>query len=93
MAQWVKNLPGIRETEELQVRSLGGEDPVEEEMATHSSILAQRIPWAEEPTAHGVTESDTTEQLKTHTHTLENQQHLLPSGCRAKWARFEEIVF
>ena len=49
MAQWVKNLPGIRETEELQVRSLGGEDPVEEEMATHSSILAWKIPWTEEP--------------------------------------------
>ena len=32
-----------------QVRSLGQEDPLEEEMATHSSILAQKIPWAEEP--------------------------------------------
>ena len=33
----------------MQVRSLGGEDPLEEETATHSSILAQRIPWTEEP--------------------------------------------
>ena len=33
----------------MQVRSLGGEDPLEEEMATHSSILAWRIPWKEEP--------------------------------------------
>ena len=42
----VKNLPAIEET---QVRSLGREDPLEKEMATHSSILAQRIPWTEKP--------------------------------------------
>ena len=42
----VKNLPAIEET---QVRSLGGEDTLEKEMATHTSILAQRIPWMEEP--------------------------------------------
>ena len=35
--------------QEMQVRSLGGEDPLEEEMATHSSILAWEIPWTEEP--------------------------------------------
>ena len=46
MAQMVKNLPAIQET---QVQSLGQEDPLEEEMATHSSILAWRIPWTEEP--------------------------------------------
>ena len=42
----VKNLPAVWET---QVRSLGWEDPLEEEMATHLSILAWRIPWTEEP--------------------------------------------
>ena len=42
----VKNLPALQET---QVQSLGQEDPLEEEMATHSSILAWRIPWTEEP--------------------------------------------
>ena len=42
----VKNLPAIQET---QVQSLGREDPLEREMATHSSILAWRIPWTEEP--------------------------------------------
>ena len=42
----VKNLPVIQET---QVRSLGGEDPLEKEMATNSSILAWKIPWTEEP--------------------------------------------
>ena len=41
-----KNLPAIQET---QVGSLGLEDPVEKEMATHSSILAWKIPWTEEP--------------------------------------------
>ena len=42
----VKNLPAMQET---QVRSLGREDPLEEERATHSSILAWEIPWTEEP--------------------------------------------
>ena len=46
MAQTVKKLPAMQET---QVRSLGQEDPLEKEMATHSSILAWRIPWTEEP--------------------------------------------
>ena len=45
----VKNPPAIQETQEAQVRSLGGEDPLEEGMATHSSIVAWRIPWTEEP--------------------------------------------
>ena len=44
MAQQVKNLPAMQETQEMGVRSLGGEDPLEEDMATHSSILAWRIP-------------------------------------------------
>ena len=46
VAQLVKNLPAVRET---QVRSLGWEDPLEKEMATHSSILAWKISWTEEP--------------------------------------------
>ena len=40
MAQRLKNTPAMQETQKTQVRSLGGEDPLEEEMATHSSILA-----------------------------------------------------
>ena len=44
----VKNPPAVQETQET-VGSLGGEDPLEEGMATHSSILAWRIPWTEEP--------------------------------------------
>ena len=45
----VKNLPAIQEPQEMLVQSLGGEDPLEESMATHSSMLAWRTPWAEEP--------------------------------------------
>jgi len=45
----VKNPPPIQEMQETRVQSLGHKVPLEEEMATHSSILAQRIPWTEEP--------------------------------------------
>ena len=50
MAQLVRNLPAMQET---QVQSLGGEDPLEKEMTTHSSILAWKIPWTEEPEGRG----------------------------------------
>ena len=49
MTQWVKNMPAMQETQETWAQSLGREDPLEEEMATCSSILAWRIPWTEEP--------------------------------------------
>ena len=56
----VKNLPPMQES---QVQSLGWEDPLEEGMATHSSILAWRIPWTEEPVElqaqHEITKSQT----------------------------------
>jgi len=48
MAQTVKNLPAMQETW-VRSRSLGQEDPLEKEMATHSSVLAWRIPWTEKP--------------------------------------------
>ena len=66
MTQWVKNPPEMQET---PVRSLGWEDPLEEEMATYSSILAWKIPWTEEPRglqSWGYKEPDTTEQLSMH---------------------------
>ena len=44
-----KNLPAMQEMQETQVQSLGQEDLLKEEMATHSSILAWKIPWTEEP--------------------------------------------
>ena len=67
MAQIVKRLPTMRET---QVRSLGLEDPLEKEMATHSSTLAWKTPWTEERgrlySPSGRKESDTTERLHIH---------------------------
>ena len=60
VVQLVKNLPAMQET---QVWFLGWEDPLEKEMATHSSILAWRIPWTEEPgrlLSMGSQESDMT---------------------------------
>ena len=58
MAEMVKNLPAVWET---GVRSLGWDDPLVKGMATHSSILAWRIPWTEEPGRLPSIESDTTE--------------------------------
>ena len=69
MAQAVKNLPAVQDT---RVQSLGWEDPLEKEMATHSSILAWRLSWSEEPgglQSMGRKESDVTERL-THDVTL-----------------------
>ena len=57
----VKNLPTMQKA---QVPSLRQEDPLEKGMATHSSTLAQRTPWTEEPGPWGCKESDMTEQLK-----------------------------
>ena len=72
VAQRLKCLPAMRET---WVRSLGREDPLEKEMATHSSILAWRIPSAEEPGGYSPQdrkESDMTEHL--HFHLKDNTQ-------------------
>ena len=70
VAQTAKHLPARRET---QVQSLGGEDPLEKAMAIHSSTLAWKIPWMEEPDRPqpwGHKESDMTEQLHFHFHFL-----------------------
>ena len=66
IAQLVKNLPAVQET---WVQFLGWEDPPEKEMATHSSTLAWKIPWTEEPgglQSMGLLESDMTERLHCH---------------------------
>ena len=63
MSRRVKNPPAMQETLEMRVPSLGQKDPPEKGMATHSSILAWRIPWTEEPgrlSLWGHKESDTT---------------------------------
>ena len=49
VAQWVKNLPAMQETQEMKIQSGAGKIPLEEGMATHSSILVWRIPWTEKP--------------------------------------------
>ena len=56
----------MKKMQKTQVQSLGQEDPLEEEMATHFGILAWKIPWTEEPgglQSTGAQEADTTEQL------------------------------
>ena len=69
----VKNLPAVREPQETRVLSLGGEDPLEEGMATHSSILAWRIPmdrgawWA---TVHSVAKNRHDRSNLAHKHML-----------------------
>ena len=64
MALVVKNLPANAEDVEAQVQSLGREDPLEESTATHSSVLAWRIPWTEEPSGLQSMGSQTLTQLK-----------------------------
>ena len=49
MVPWERICLSMQETQEIQVPSLGWEDPLKEEMATHSSILVWKIPWTEEP--------------------------------------------
>ena len=63
MAQPVKNLPAVQEMWETQVRALGQEAPLEEEMATYSRILAWTIAWTEEPCQLQSMGSQTVRQL------------------------------
>ena len=81
----VKNLPVMQETQETWVQSLGQENPLEKEMATHSSIPAWKISWTEEPgglySPWGRKESDTTEHKHTQTHA--NLTLITYLGCKA----------
>ena len=82
----VKNLPVMQET---QVLSLGQEDPLEKKMATHSSILAWRIPWTEEPDGLQSMGSqrvgpDWATNTHTHTHTAA-LQCCVSFRCTMKW--------
>ena len=67
MAQWVENLCAVEETQVMQLQSLGQGDPLEEEMATHSGILACETPCTEDcDRLQGCNESETTERLSVH---------------------------
>ena len=66
VTQTVNNLPAKQEPQEMQVQSLGQEDPLDEGMASHSSILACRIPWTEEPDRLQSMGSKHWTQLSTH---------------------------
>ena len=61
VSQWLRICLPMKEMQEMQVQSLDQEDPLEKEMATHSSVLAWEIPWTEEPEGlvDGVTKSRT----------------------------------
>ena len=76
MAQRLKSLPGMQET---RVRSLGWEDPLEKEMATHSSTLAWRIPRREEPRR---LQSDRIELL--HFHFLSKSLQMVTAAMKLK---------
>ena len=69
----VKNLLPVQKPQEVRVQSLGQEDPLEEEMATHSSILARIIPWTEEPGGpHSLESQRVGNDWVTNTHCLFN---------------------
>ena len=81
MAQRIKHLPA---KQEARVQSLGWEDPLEKEMATHSSILAWRIPWTKEPgrlQSTGSQRVDMTERLHTHTQFIDIQFNSCAQLC------------
>ena len=79
---------------ETQVRALGREDPLEKGMATHSSILAWRIPWTEEPGGlqfmGASKESDTAERL-THTHMYGHEHVYLNVSRDSVWSSYRNL--
>ena len=87
----VKNLPAMQET---WVRSLGREDSLEKGMATHSTILARRIPGTEEPgrlQSMGVAELDTTEQLTPPVKQIMTSSKIVSSVCSVHFVSFCSI--
>ena len=73
MAQTVKYLPAMQEMQETWVRSLGQEDPLEDETAAHSSILAWRVPQTEEPGRPQTMGSQSRTRLSDYTTTTREQ--------------------
>ena len=93
LAHTVKNLSAIQET---WVLSLGWEDPLDESMATHSNILAWRIPWREESggiQSTGGKELDTTKQLSIAQHILlQNYRHAV-DGAEGASVKLDDSLF
>ena len=89
VAQWVKNLPVMQEPQETGVQSLGQEDPLEAGVATHSGILAWRIPWTEEPGGLWFIGSQRVEHAWSDwasTHGLQRVYDALPeTGSKSLW--------
>ena len=75
----------------MRVQSLGCEDPLEEEMATHSSILAQRIPWTEEPGGPQSMGSQRVGQDYTHTLSLSELVASREADTRFAWSPYSHI--
>ena len=73
----VKNLPALQEMQETWIQSLGWEDPLEEEMAAHSSILAGKSHKERWATVHGVAESQTLLSMHSHSSCLSLSSHFL----------------
>ena len=65
-AQWYKICPPKQETQEMQVWTLGWEDPLKQEKTTHSTVLARKIPWTEKPCGPQSVESESWAWLSTH---------------------------
>ena len=82
VAQRLKRLPAVWES---WVRSLVWEDPLEKQMTTHSSIIAWRIPWTEEPGRSAGSQSDTTERLYSFSHSLKSYLIFCVFGYVIRW--------
>ena len=85
----VKNLSAVQEIQETWVRSLGKEDPLEEGMAAHSSVLAWRIPWAEEPSGLQSTGS----QIVRHTQCVRTMKNRPTMDQWWEWNAFWNIFY
>ena len=85
----VKNLPAIQETwQEPRAQRLGGEDPLEEEMATHSSIFAWEIPWTEEPGRYG----PWSHKRVGHDLATRTQQKQLERSNQISWSEIKSVL-
>ena len=94
----VKNLPGMQESQEIDVGpNLSWEDPLEEDMATHSSIFAWRIPWTEEPggpqsiTSQRVRHDQSNSALNIHQLSTLNTDGIILLQLQSYWAFLTEV--